>query len=300
MTSLSFIKLFEVELTNFCNAKCVFCPRDALTRPKGYMSFDLFKTIIEKAKELNISRMVFSGFGEPFLNKDILLFIQYLNQSAPAIELEIITNASLLTPETVEKLKTGKIESLVISFNGYDKKSYENTMRNLSYETTIENLKYLAAHGDQLLNVVKVRPVVTKLFDQPEIMKTHQLLLSLGFTNEHLKEMYLCANRGGYLNKEDITDDSFLKEKGITTLSQNDIVCTLFLNTLQIAWNGDILLCCNDINNTAKIGNIVNTDFDDIHKKIIACRTPGAKPEVCLNCNAPFVYNSYKKASELR
>jgi hypothetical protein len=37
----------QLEPTNFCNLRCVSCPRDNMTREKGFMEFNLFKKIID-------------------------------------------------------------------------------------------------------------------------------------------------------------------------------------------------------------------------------------------------------------
>ena len=38
-------EIVQIESTNICNAKCVFCPRDEMHRKQGIMSFDLFTEI---------------------------------------------------------------------------------------------------------------------------------------------------------------------------------------------------------------------------------------------------------------
>ena len=296
---LKFIDIFEIEPTNFCNAQCVFCPRNALKRPRGYMTWDTFKTIVDKATELNIKNLIFSGFGEPFLHKDLLEYISYLNEKAPHVNLEIITNCSLLTPEKIEQLKMLKVNQLVISFSGIDEKSYESQMKNLSYAKVISNLNYLAQNGGELAKKVRIRPVITKVFDFPQFKIMQKNLMQLGFKAENLAEYYLCANRGGYLIDKNIYDDVFLKNKGVALHNPEGIMCLMFIKTLQIAWNGDILLCCCDINDETNIGNINTSTLQEIHNKILYFRTPETKPPICLRCNAPFVYKGYEQDKKL-
>ena len=38
-----------IENTNLCNAECVMCPRDTLSRKRGFMDFGLFEKIIKEA-----------------------------------------------------------------------------------------------------------------------------------------------------------------------------------------------------------------------------------------------------------
>ena len=38
----------EIETTNYCNARCVACPRNKLMAPKGYMDEQVFSVLLEK------------------------------------------------------------------------------------------------------------------------------------------------------------------------------------------------------------------------------------------------------------
>jgi len=40
-------EIVQIESTNICNAKCVFCPRDEMHRKQGVMAFDLFRKIVD-------------------------------------------------------------------------------------------------------------------------------------------------------------------------------------------------------------------------------------------------------------
>lgn len=59
-----------VENTNYCNLKCSFCPNPIMERPKGFMSFDLWKKIVDQCVELGIEHIYHFGIGEPLLDKD--------------------------------------------------------------------------------------------------------------------------------------------------------------------------------------------------------------------------------------
>jgi sulfatase maturation enzyme AslB (radical SAM superfamily) len=40
--------IVQIESTNLCNAKCVFCPRDEMHRRQGVMDFDLFRKVVDE------------------------------------------------------------------------------------------------------------------------------------------------------------------------------------------------------------------------------------------------------------
>ena len=65
-------RLIDVELTNRCNALCSFCPRD-VTPEQGFMSFETFSKVIERANELDIvPRITLTGQGESTLHPQLL------------------------------------------------------------------------------------------------------------------------------------------------------------------------------------------------------------------------------------
>ena len=64
----------DMELTNQCGSDCLMCPRDAITRPKGMMSEEVFKTVSEKLIRER-SLITFSGMGDPLSHAKVFEWI---------------------------------------------------------------------------------------------------------------------------------------------------------------------------------------------------------------------------------
>jgi len=83
-----------IELTNYCNFNCYHCPHAILTRSKGFMTFELYKSVVDQAipitKEIN-----FGYFGEQLLHPEFYKFMRYLKNKP--IKIMINTNFSLIT-----------------------------------------------------------------------------------------------------------------------------------------------------------------------------------------------------------
>lgn len=97
-----------LELTSKCNLKCKMCPRTENISDNIDIDFALGEMILQ---EIQPHKVIFSGRGEPFLNKDILKFIEYAKSKGAY--LKILTNGTLITPELareVVKLGTDCIE----------------------------------------------------------------------------------------------------------------------------------------------------------------------------------------------
>src|SRR4051794_1735514 len=73
----AFPEIVQIESTNLCNAKCVFCPRDEMHRKQGVMSFDLFRKIVDECVELDITHVRVHNYGEPFMDRHLVEKVQY-------------------------------------------------------------------------------------------------------------------------------------------------------------------------------------------------------------------------------
>jgi hypothetical protein len=130
-----------IENTNHCNAECVMCPRDTLSRKRGFMDFGLFDKIITEVSSVRRKPVThLHGFGEPLLDKLLAERIQLAN-TCGIKRTYIVTNASLLFPETSRKIISAGLAKMKISFYGTDEESYNNTMKRLNFKVTFQNIK---------------------------------------------------------------------------------------------------------------------------------------------------------------
>jgi wyosine [tRNA(Phe)-imidazoG37] synthetase (radical SAM superfamily) len=129
-----------IENTNLCNAECVMCPRDTLSRKRGFMDFPLFEKIIEASSESRKPVTHLHGFGEPMLDKLLPDKIR-LAKECGITQTYIVTNASRLFPETSRKIIGAGLDKMKISFYGTDEASYNSTMKRLDFKVTLQNIK---------------------------------------------------------------------------------------------------------------------------------------------------------------
>ncbi|MDD5382135.1 MAG: radical SAM protein, partial [Candidatus Margulisbacteria bacterium] len=214
---MRYLKQFEFELTNHCNAMCVFCPRSGLTK-KGFMSFATFKAGVGVAKENDVRNFKISGFGEPTLHKELVMFLQYLKQEIPGASILLITNGQLLTPELFERLSAVPVDRINISFNGYDRNSYESQMKRLDFEQVVANLGYIAASGKQLPEM-QIIPILSQAFTQDDIRKMRHFMESLGFTERNLKFQFTITSRLDKIEDKDLIGREVSKKREIICLA---------------------------------------------------------------------------------
>jgi radical SAM protein with 4Fe4S-binding SPASM domain len=294
-------KQIEFEMTNHCNARCVFCPRRD-TRPKGYIDLKVIKAGISLAKAAAIKGFKISGFGEPTLHPKLIEYLSWIRQEIPDAVIMLITNAALLKPELFEELARVPINRINISFNGYDKESYEAQMRGLDFEKVMGNLKYMAKANGNRINIQFV-PILSKAFGKDEIEKMKHFLKRIGFEDENFKYHHTITWRAEKIKSEDLIDEEFIESlKDLPIEDKSKVVCLANLSTLYIGWQGDIHLCCNDIYGEALIGRIEELrtaeDLKKLEEKNVLLRA-NYSFDVCRKCDTPLTAHHEVKGDRI-
>lgn len=158
----------HVHLETFakCNAACNFCPYPKIERQGARMSDELLEKVITDLREIprQLSFML-SPFkvNEPFLDKRLFPLLESVNRNLPNANLTLTTNASPLTAEKIEQLRSIRnIGYVWISFNDHREKEYEETMQ-LPYKRTLERIDML--HREMLRQPLPFRVVVSRVSD---------------------------------------------------------------------------------------------------------------------------------------
>lgn len=123
--------------TNSCNLRCVMCPSSISKKKKGFMELDLFKEIIDEAREFAYDIMLYLG-GESLLHPDIVQMVEYTSKAGLISQLN--TNATLLTQELSSSLIKAGLSRIIFSFDGYKKETYEKIRVGAKFDKTLENI----------------------------------------------------------------------------------------------------------------------------------------------------------------
>lgn len=110
-------KIFNIEPTNVCNAKCSFCPNGTgmMTREKGFMSID---TLINALSFCESNSIGIYGCGEPLLHPDINIIIGKI--TAHGLKSQLNTNGKFLTEEMYIELYRGGLTRLILSVDFFE------------------------------------------------------------------------------------------------------------------------------------------------------------------------------------
>lgn len=251
--------LVDIELTNHCNLKCIFCGQQAMTRDKGFISEQILKKVVDECSNYN-TPIRFIRWGEPFLHPRIIDFCRYVKSKG--IPLHITNNGLKLKEKEMKSLINLKVDSIIFSFQGATKKQYELMRNNKMYDV----LK---------LNILKF----VKLRGNKEYPFIH---ISSTMTDETEEEINDFVNYWGNIvdsvgiGKTNLSRLSYHQIKSLETINKLKILqkqetikkfyrpCTEVYQKLSVDWNGKVSCCCGDYDNFLVVGNVNKTTLFDI------------------------------------
>ena len=111
----------EISDSGTCNRSCSFCPRSDKNwikkfDKKEFIKPELHESIVSQLSDLNYSGIVvYSGFNEPLLNKNIYRNISQTRAYLPNAKIELITNGDVLNERRILKLFESGLSTLLIS-----------------------------------------------------------------------------------------------------------------------------------------------------------------------------------------
>jgi len=254
----------HIEPTNICNLKCPLCPTGmgVLNRPKGSMGFEKFKQIVDEIKPYT-TEMLFAGYGEPFLNKDIFRMTKYAADSG--ITVSVFTNALMVDKiEKIHNLLKSGITDLTVSIDGTTQETYEKYRVGSNLTKVLENIKSIIEEK-KVLNLLKpyVRfQIVVTSINEIEVEDSRKLAMKLGADSHFIKkENLLLVTPPPNDELPNIIEKYYPKEKKFRRYARpkKDVnSCSMLYKEAFICWNGDVLSCCYDTFGLNFMGNIFN------------------------------------------
>lgn len=176
----------RIENTNFCNAKCIPCPRERMTRPKATMGRGYFCNLVEQAYKLGATAIGAFGYGEPLIDPGIVEKIDYISRRG--MESHITTNGSLLSDSTIDGLLDAGLSHIRFSVHAITPKTYGMVHRGLDWFTVTKRICNFVEKNKALGNpctthmtcipmcgetVDEVREIWEPLCDYLEIWRPH-------------------------------------------------------------------------------------------------------------------------------
>ena len=142
------VRKLYIQPTTVCNLHCRTCIRNVWDAPEAQMSMDTFQRLLEGLDDLpHLTRVVFSGFGEPLTHPNILEMIGAVRKRDIAVTLG--SNGLLLEAKMAQALVKLGVDRLVVSVDGVKPETYASIRGGMLYQV-LSNLRVLNEVKSQL------------------------------------------------------------------------------------------------------------------------------------------------------
>jgi MoaA/NifB/PqqE/SkfB family radical SAM enzyme len=237
--------VINMELSNKCNERCVFC-RDEKGKifdlnpnkdnpdefiKKGSMDFEIFSKIANEVKKHSLLIIPYVN-GEPFIYKHIDKVLKLLNNNKSGAILS--TNGILLNEKHINLILDEKLDQIKIHVSGFTNPTHQIEHRLGDVELIKSNMKNLAKKiNEKKSNIVVMVDYI--LYDHNK--------LELNLFREFAKELnFNFSIRPG--NPFKLKELGY-KEKRQPEVDASKIACEWLWKVLTVNWNGDLLPCCD-------------------------------------------------------
>jgi len=127
-----------IEVTTSCNLNCQTCIRHSWTDPHAHMQQSTYQRILDSLDDLPaLERVIFTSFGEPLMNRNLLSMIEEIRKRELAVTLG--TNGVLLAENVVRELIRLSVDQVVVSIDGGKPETYEG-VRGTQLSLILENV----------------------------------------------------------------------------------------------------------------------------------------------------------------
>ncbi len=255
----SFPYLIDIELTNYCNLKCIFCGQQSMKRPKGFMSEEIFKKIVDECFQFG-TPIRFIRWGEPFLHPKIIDFFKYAKSKGLLVH---VTNNGLAIKEgQMKAIVDLGVDSLIFSFQGATKEQYELMRNNKRYDELKANIlqvvKVRGSKGKPFIHISNTVTNESKAEIENFISNWGRIVDSIGFGKTNLYH----SSSHQIKSFETIGKLELLKKQ--ETITKYYRPCAEVYQKLSVDWDGKVTCCCGDFDNFLVVGNINESRLSSI------------------------------------
>ncbi|MBF0556171.1 MAG: SPASM domain-containing protein [Nitrospirae bacterium] len=254
----------NIEPTNACNLRCVHCGDDK-KRKIGFITPELFEKVSIQCRGKEIRPFM---SGEPLMHKGIFDLIKIATKYSSRVVLH--TNATLLDEKKANALVESGIQFVSISFDGLTKEEYEGNRKGANFESVSENISRFLKINNKKVHV------------------TVQRIIKKGEPAIGVEKLFDGANVYSVIVRH--SWDVRGRVEGCKSHTNYDRYCFFPWNYIPVLWNGDVCLCCADLNGKCIIGDINKDSLEKIWNgpQMVSIRDRMIRgipiPEICSGC----------------
>lgn len=283
-------KSIIVEPTNVCNLTCPVCPTSlGMVRPRGFISLDLFRSIIDEFSGVPDKPRIEMNFaGEPLLHPEVARLVKYAHDKGHRTY--ISTNSTALTEARSVDLIDSGLDAIDLCLDGLTEEAHEAYRVGSEFEQVKENIerfikiKHELGAGNpncsiQTLLTSYSEKQIDGIVDWARDTRADSISLKSFSLGSHSSPDV--RDRFAYL----LPRDPMLRRKHSST---RRTLCYTMVNQAVIYWNGEIGLCCADYYGENILGNVADGGFIEtiLSRKVVGMRKLGflRQYDICRTC----------------
>jgi len=281
-----------IQVSAKCNLGCTMCGYVGRTPNVGFIEPGLFGHILDDCRAYGVDRIFTeTAWGEPMLHPKIFDLLEM----ASDFKVVLSTNITPLNARRIDRLSEMGLDTLQLSFCGYDRASYEGTYVGGKFDHVVENLRLIRrAFNERSPETTLVVNGVSLSDDIGFVRRTVAFLRSLGYRDDQM-EIKLPNNYGGLY-----TDSPTEPERGLHTFKdlrgEPVQLCSVLFNNPGIYVDGRVTACgCLDNSSALIIGDIRKQTLREMrygpqYEALLKAFIAGDISQVplCATCDVPY------------
>lgn len=281
----------HLELTNLCNANCVFCPYQFQDRDVALMSSEVFEKAVADyvacgGGSVGLTPIV----GDPLIDPEFVRRVRRLRSLREIDRIWVTTNGILLDQHGVEAILDCGLTSITISTSGFDEATYRRIYRSTAYRRMLGNVQQLLA-----ANARRAQPLTITLALRTDRSLDTTLLdpdyASLAVFRPDLEFTWSFTSAGGRLKGSDLPRGMRLRK-----VSRRPETCVQLYNGPIVLPDGTVMACscvaAMDAVADLGIGNVLSTPLATLWRgeRLRQMRTSFGGPDLNKTCAACDMY----------
>lgn len=319
-------RMVFLEVTNYCNFRCNFCPQGISTRPSEHMETEIAQNLIKQLYEAGYENdLYFHLLGEPLLHPHIFEILEFASKRIPRVIL--FTNGSLLTKNNIESIFDACPYELMISMQTVDEESFKLRRSSLSWDQYVSRIRnavhYKLTHNTPTLLRISVgmrkEESIYPHDDyfphiSPSSLRANVLQLFSGIQglDSNQVQKLLNSERIPFNGKLEFASGLYVSIKPVGNwrrMYRDEKVergyCPHAGTEFGILSNGNIVFCHLDYDGKTAFANVRDRELrytlenPKIQQEIIQFCAEGIVPKGCQYCIVPYKFSSFARENEI-
>lgn len=224
--------ILALELTSYCNLKCLYCTNNTGGRKKEHMNESTFNQVMKNIHSFKFKKRIqLVGNGESTIHPNFEDILNQLTQSGNYIS--IVTNGNWIRDDIAEIILNSKIDLIEFSIDAGGKDFYEKSRLQGDYNLLLKNVQKTFSLKQKLKSKTLIN--IRSLLRPSQINQFESEKKFWGKFSDRVMPQYLLK-----INNTEYNEDLFIPAQ-----QKDDSYpkCSLPFKHMEVKNNGDVLMC---------------------------------------------------------